>query len=104
MRLHFMYGCTGTVYVMHIDLLVPRKNQAVLAEEGLPCVLIACNCGLMENTNATCKKAAHLRLTGTVILSRRQSQAPHNGAHSSTHQASDQQGVINHKLRHNLAP
>lgn len=52
---------------------VPRKYQAALAEDGLPCVLIARNCSLMENTNATCKKKRTLK-TGTITLSSRQSQ------------------------------
>lgn len=82
---------------------VPRKYQAALAEEGLPCVLIACNCSLMENTNATCKKAAHLRLVQLLFP------ADKAKCHTMEHTLqlikllTNKQGVIDHKLLHNLA-
>lgn len=83
-------------------LYVPRKYQAALAEEGLPCVLIACNCSLMENTNATCKKAAHLRLVQLLFPADKAKR--HTMAHTlALKLLTNKQGVIDHKLLHNLA-
>lgn len=77
---------------------IPRKYQAAQAsrfhslhsEEGLPCVWIARNCSVMENTNAARKKRGHLR-PAQLLFPAHKAKKAHHAVHSRSHQASDQQ-------------